>query len=330
MALDIVFPLRMIVPVVALACGAAATVLFTGRRAWLRRRRRAAEDAAARAARRDAAVRILWAASGDFLSAGWGRNDLESLRLLALNLDKGQVLGPRLAARLRTAVTAVLSGVLDRLQDVVVTAREVELAPRTVGRLEAAIRVLTTELEDAGCKPGSAVPFRPAAVAHAATQAVESCAALRDALRPHMVSDPAEVLRALAGTRHAARLASGELILDLAAMIDARVAARAPDLAGAFDELLRRVFDTGRAVGPVRVGGRVSGPDVVLSISWTVPGPEPPDPRWLTESLRVLSPYGARLGLKDALEDGVVRIEAVLPMFVTEDDVDDVAQVGVS
>lgn len=272
------------------------------------------DNRAARDHRRDAAVRILWAASGDFLASGWGRSELESLRLLALNLPAGHAPGPRLADRLRNAASTVLSGVLDRLNDVVLTAREIDLEPAAVNRLEAAIRVLAAELEDSTFRAGQAIRFRPDSVATAASQAVAACGALRDALRPWIVSDVPAIVDWLVQTRHGVRISSGELIVDLDLRPgESRVAVRPLDLAQALDELLDGVFGRGRATGPVRLAGRLVDQGVVLTIGWAVDDRFRLDPRAVTEPLRVLSSYGARLALEEDAERGSVRLVAELP-----------------
>jgi hypothetical protein len=297
----------------AVAAGLALVVLFLCQ-VRRRHRRRAQEESQAQSARRDAAVRILWAASSDFLAAGWGRSDLERLRLLAMNVAPGQVLGPRIAERLRAATSAVLSGVLDRLADVAATAREVEIEPRVVGRLEISIQILAAELEGVSCRPGSMVMFRPDVVAMAAASAVDACSKLREFLKPSMVSDPAEVVRWLTGTRHRERTAAGELVADLSGLgPGARVAARPLDLAHAMDEMLARVFASGDACGPVTLVCAGGGDDVTLALVWTPRDRQHIDRRSLTESMRVLSAYGVRLALCDAAQSDGIRLETAFP-----------------
>ncbi len=294
-----------------LAALATSSAVAGLRRVRLRRRNRTEEEQARRA-RHEGAVRILWAASGDFLAAGWGRNDLERLRLLAMNLAEGQPLGPRLAERLRAAASAVMGSVVDRLGDVVLTAREAELDSAGVLRLEAAIRVLVRELDGVTFHPGMVVRFRPQAVARAAGQAVDACAALRESLRPGIASDVAAVVRALAEDRHRARVASGDLLIDLSGLpAGTRVEARPADLARALDELLERVFRGGPVGGPVRLACRATAADVALALSWPGRDRFQVDARAVTESLRLLCSYGARLAIAES--ESEVRVEAVLP-----------------
>jgi hypothetical protein len=288
---------------------------MAGLREVAHRRRNRLEEDQARRARHEGAVRILWAASGDFLAAGWGRNDLERLRLLAMNLADGQALGPRLAERLRAAIDAVMGSVVDRLGDVVMTANEAELESDGVLRLEAAIRVLVRELDGVAIHPGAIVTFRPQAVARAAGQAVEACAALRESLRPGIASDLAEVVRGIAGTRHGARVASGELLVDLSGLAPGtHVEARPADLTRALDELVVRVFARGPLVGPVRLACHGSAADATLSLAWSARDRFQVDARAVTESLRLLCSYGARLAIAET--DDTVRVDAVLPVVV--------------
>lgn len=312
-------PLPSSIGAVAAALVFACAVLVA--RGSARARSRRHEDDEARRARREAAVRILWAASGDFLAAGWGRNDLERLRLLALNVTEGQVLGPRMAERLRAAAHAVTGSVVDRLGDVVVTAREAGFDGACIGRLEASVRVLVSELERGEIRSGAPVAFRPQALAAAAGRAVEGCAELREDLRPHVISEVHAVMRWLADGRQRARVGSGELLIDLSGIpAGTRVAARPSDLTQALDELVGALFARGPVPGPVRLSCRLAGRDALLSLTW--PGRErfQADPRVLAEPLRVLTSYGARITLSEHAPDGMVGLEAALPLATAPGD----------
>lgn len=292
---------------VAGAAGATAVLIRRGRR--LARRR--AEEIQSQAARRESAIRILWAASGDFLAAGWGRTELERLRLLALNLPPGRDLGPRLAERLRGAVSAVLCGALDRLQDVVTTAGEVGLQPATVVRLEAALRILAAELETATCRPGAPPGFRAPVVAAAAAQAIEACNALRRALQPHVTADLPAILHWIAESHHPELVAAGGLRVDTSRLAPRTfVAVRPLDLAQALGELLEHVVGRSALTGPVELGCRSVGSDVLLEVTWRAG--DVSEPAVFAESLRVLGSYGARVTIVER-PHGQVRLCSALP-----------------
>jgi hypothetical protein len=304
--------------------GAAVGVANAGlrrRREALRRHR--GDEIEQRRTREESAARLLWAASRDFLLAGWGRCDLETLRLLALNIAPGQILGARLAERVARSVSSVRSGVLDRLDDLVSTAGELELAPEAVVRLRSAGRLLAAELDGAVCGTGAKVPFRPPAVALACGQALEACAALRKALRPLLIADAPRLVRWLAGARYGGQLRTGALVLEFSDADAVRVAVRPLDLTRALDELLGRVLGSAGGAGPVRVSHEIVGRKARLSLSWVAPRRGRLDPQALLDALRPLASYGAQLVLEETPEDGRALLAISLPLA---EDADELAE----
>ena len=80
------------------------------------------DEAATRRAQEALALRRLWETARDFDAGGWGRRDLDALRLVSMNLTRQEPLNARVAERLRTASSAVRAGVTERLAAAAATA----------------------------------------------------------------------------------------------------------------------------------------------------------------------------------------------------------------
>ncbi len=279
------------------------------------RARRHAEEETERAVRREAAFRLFWEASTDFMADGWGRSELEALRLVCHNLPRAEPLGERLARRLREASSSVLAGVIDRLGDVALTARDIDASARHIGELERATGTLVEELEGAICQPGAPPPFDPARLADAVDRALGHVEALREDVRPRIVSDLGAIVAWL--TRSAAlseRVRSGQIrIATTAGVGPARVAVRPGDLSQALDELLGKIFAQGQVSGTVEVQVLQGSEHTRLAVVWPIRNRFRLDPGSLVRPLRVLTAYGATITLDESLENGTITLEATLP-----------------
>lgn len=268
----------------------------------------------AREARREAAFRLFWEASADFEANGWARGDLDTLRMVCRNISPGEELGDRVARRLREAVSNVLAGVIDRLGDVVVTARDIGASPRVIGELERAGGDLVRELEGASFVAGQRPLFDAHQVARAADRALEICASLREAVRPRIVSDLGAIVTWIGNARQAARLGAGELRLKSVLEVGtARVAVRPLDLSEALDALIGRIFAQGQIDGPLDVEVSEAGDATCVTLTWPIRNRFRVDPAGLLRPLRVLSAYGAQVELDEDLEQGVLTLVARLP-----------------
>lgn len=304
----------------ALLTGVAAGMVAGGVLTWLRERRAAREaemaERAAAEARREASWRLFWEASSDVRPGAWGRRDLETLRLLVLNTGKGEIPGPRLAARLRDATSRVLAGAVDRLGDLLVTARQLAPQHRALERLEEAILALVGQLEGAACLPGEPVPFDPDAVAHACTLALEAVDLLRRDLGSRVVADLRAVLGWLAREHHGAEVARGEIVFPGPGGPEAPagsgrllVVARPPDLVAGLDEALDRALSYGEPVGPVRVGLEET-PDgrAVVTIGWQTADRLAVEPRKVLQPLLLLRAYGAEVRVEEDPREGRILL----------------------
>ncbi|MBP7147301.1 MAG: hypothetical protein KBD01_07130 [Acidobacteria bacterium] len=301
----------------ALVAGAACAGLAGGlagyRRHRRRRERRAAEAGRARLATREAAIRLAWQITGEFVeAAGWGRSDLDGLRLICRNLAPAQPIGPRIAERLRVAASAVAGGAAERLHQLQGAAAALDAGDPALESLGTALATLETELDSVTFRPGEPVGFDPAAVADAAAQVFSSCAELRQLLRPHVVCDLPHALEQVVTARHAARRERGELILDLRAH-NSHVAVRATDASEALAGLMERVFGRGHVAAPVRVSLEDAGAGLRLGLAWSVDDRLRVDPLLVTEPLRALAAYGMRLSVREAPEQNLLQIEVWLP-----------------
>ncbi len=307
----------------ALVTGVAAGMVAGGLLAWVRERRAMREAAAAEreaeAARREAAWRLFWEASSDLQPGAWGRRDLETLRLLVLNLEPGQVPGPRLAARLRDASSRVLAGAVDRCGDLLVTVRQLVPGHRALPRLEEGVVRLVDQLEGEACLPGQPVPFDPATVARACTLALEACDLLRRELGGRVVADLRAVLAWLARERHDVPAARGEIVFPGPGGPESPpgsgrllVVARPADLVAALDEALSRALAYGDPVGPVRVD-LAAAPDarVAVTIAWRTADRLAVEPRKILQPLLLLRAYGGEVRVEeDPGEDRIaLRLE---------------------
>ncbi len=312
----------------ALLTGVAAGMVAGGVLTWLRERRAAQEaelaERAAAEARREASWRLFWEASSDVRPGAWGRRDLETLRLLALNTGRGEVPGPRLAVRLRDATSRVLAGAADRLGDLLVTARQLAPEHRALARLEEAILALVEQLEGAACVPGEPVPFDPDEVARACTLALEAADLLRQDLGNRVVADLRAVLGWLARERLAAEVARGEIVFPGPGGPEAPagsgrllVVARPPDLVATLDEALGRALSYGEPVGPVRVELEES-PDgrAVLAIGWRSADRLAMEPRKVLQPLLLLRAYGADVRVEEEPREG--RVSLLLELDVVQ------------
>ncbi len=262
----------------------------------------------------DVAIRRFWQASGDFEANAWAGQDLETLRLLALNVSEGTELKDRLAERLRSVISTVLAGVLDRAHDVVVSARESELDAESSERLAEASRVLAERLEGVSLRAGEPLELDTRSVAAASEVVLVETAALREKLRPRIAADVPPIVRWLVRSRHRVELDAGALELELESLGDiGPVAVRPLDLIAVLDDLLGTIFARGQVAGPVQVSGEDHGEQLRLVVSWAVRDRWHLEPAQLLEPLRPLSFYGAQLAVEEDLEVGAIALEAWLP-----------------
>lgn len=279
------------------------------------RRRARAEDELARRMRRESAFRLFWVASGDFAPGGWGRRDLDALRLICRNLEPGAPVGERVARRLGRNATEVLSRVVDRLYDVASTAREIEASRDLVVRLERATREMVRELEASAGVSGPLFAGDPRGVAAASDEAVAVCEELRESVRPRIVSDLGAVVAALGRSTLAARLAAGQLRIDTGSLDRgaARVAVRPSDLSEALGDLLGTVFRLGELEGPVDVRVRHDEQCARIVVTLPVRHRFSLDASALLQPLRALTAYGVTVTLDEEVEEGVVVLDTSIP-----------------
>jgi hypothetical protein len=265
------------------------------------------------------ALRLVWEASGEFSGEGWGRHDIEALRLVCLNLERDQIMGARVAERLRRVIAPVVSGVADRLNALAQSARLVdEVEPLATLRLETSTGALIEQLEGLACRAGEPVPFDPQRVVSSAENALAQCAEIRESLRSRVSSELGTALQQIC-TQHAqfaARWQAGDLLLDLSRLPShrQRVAVEPDDLDLAIIMLIGALFESGRAVGPVRLQAIDDGPSVKLSVSWTADDRLRLDPARLIRPLRALAAYGVRHALSEAPDQDAIELSAWFPL----------------
>ena len=286
------------------------------------------DEAAARRAQEALAVRRLWETARDFDAGGWGRRDLDALRLVSMNLTPREPLNARVAERLRTASSAVRAGVTERLAAAAATAAAIDLAPDAAELLRCAAETLDIELARGACRAGEPAPFAPARVADAAHAAVDACAALREELRPRVVCSLADALRRAAdaalarGSAHAG--ARPEIEVKPAAL--PLVAVLPSDLLEALAGTLTRALAHGRLSGPLSVAAENASNALDVRIAWAVEDRYALDPSGALEPLRRLDAYGARADVYESIEDSALEIVLRLPRYVAREERDGTAE----
>ncbi|UCF66148.1 MAG: hypothetical protein JSV80_10105 [Acidobacteriota bacterium] len=304
-------PTRPALGAVIFALGAMAAAAA---RSVRHRRRRTHEPLERASFRQAAATRVFWEASGEFDAEGWARAELENLRLLCLNVTDDALLGPRVADRLKRACSAVLGGVVDRMDDVLSTGRQLALQPELLDRLSSARTVLLSQLGGAVCQDGEPPSFLPDEVATSAGQALETIAALRAKLRPQLITALIPLLGRVCGLRAPESLRSGELQLDLDELHDRdQVVVNARDLAQALSELLHRLVRTGGLTGPLRVSGSEDEGRLIVRLDWQTRDRWRLAPHRLLEPVRELKYYGVHAELHETIEHSEARLEISFP-----------------
>lgn len=264
---------------------------------------------------RETRIRQAWEASREFLSAAWGRNDLETLRLLCLNLGPDQILRVRLAERLKSAISAVLGPVTERLEALAKASADIGLRPADIQRLAESLRILEGELAGVVCRPGQPIPFDGLLVARAAGEAVAACDELRESMKPLLVSDLLRLVRSYLHGVHPEKIQRGDLLLNTTECPDPLfVAARTFDLAQSIGPLLERVLTANRLRGPVRLSLTSDDEYGHLVLNWSVVDRFHLDPSRLLEPLRVLAAYGARMVWNEDPENSAASLECWLPL----------------
>ncbi len=263
---------------------------------------------------RRTALRQVWEIGAEFSDHGWGRRDLDALRLLCLNLRFGQALGPRIAERLRRVLPPVLSSSVDRIRGLLDAARLLPVDPHTLLEIEAGLELLLSQLEGVACHAGSSLTFEPREVIGAIDRIQHGCHSVRLELEPLVTCELALLIRRLAEQHHAARLVTGELLLDLRDAHGAMVAIEPSDLARCLESLLAAMFHTEHRLSPVRVAAQPLDDALRLSVSWAPNERVPVDPSRLTRPLRALATYGVHHTLDENLESRTRRLSAWFPL----------------
>lgn len=291
-------------------------------RALRARRRQGDEVERLRKARRETAVRRLWRAGGDFVAGAWGRGDLETLRLLSLNIQRGQPLSDRVAGRFRAAISSILAGALDRLSEVAAAAREAQLSLETCDRLDRGLAVLVSYLEQARCHAGEPAVLESRGVAEAISTILAACDDLREELRPRIAADTVPMLRWIIRAKHALRWEAGGILLEDAesAADSPRVAVRPLDLARALESLLETIFHKGQLAGRLEILQQLEPGELTLRFAWPVRDRWHLEPSALFEPLRPLTFYGARFEIGEQLDVGRAHVDLVLPRVTLSDD----------
>jgi hypothetical protein len=278
----------------------------------------ACDATAARRAREALAIRQLWETARDFDTGGWGRRDLDALRLVSVNLTPQESLGPRVAERLRTAASAVRAGVTERLAAAAATATAIDLAPDAAELLRCAAETLDVELARGACRAGEPAPFATARVADAAQAAVAACGTLREELRPRVVCSLADALRRAvdAVVARGSDRALGGPSIDVKPAPLPLVAVLPSDLLEALAGTLTRALAGGRLVGPLSVAAESGSDALDVRIAWAVEDRYALDPSGALEPLRRLAAYGARADVHESIEDSALEIVLRLPRYV--------------
>jgi hypothetical protein len=193
-----------------------------------------------------------------------------------------------------------------------------EVEPLATLRLETSTGALIEQLEGLACRAGEPVPFDPQRVVSSAENALAQCAEIRESLRSRVSSELGTALQQIC-TQHAqfaARWQAGDLLLDLSRLPShrQRVAVEPDDLDLAIIMLIGALFESGRAVGPVRLQAIDDGPSVKLSVSWTADDRLRLDPARLIRPLRALAAYGVRHALSEAPDQDAIELSAWFPL----------------
>ncbi|RMG43414.1 MAG: hypothetical protein D6718_12270 [Acidobacteria bacterium] len=308
--------------VLAVAGTAAALLLAFGTAGW---RRRAPFSSRVPATppqeRRDVARRIFWQASGDFAERGWARADLAALALLCRNLPARRPLSARLASRLRTAASAVLGRVVDRLEDVERTGTRLGLSRAGLAAVSRAKQELIARLAEVPFREGEPVPVDPAGITAAAEAAISAVIALRGSIAPEVCAHLGPLLSGrAAGAADGGDFPEGGFETDLSEMRGrGRVAVPAADLAASLDELVEEAQRSKRAGTPVRLRVSEEPGWLQLTISWVMHDRLDFSPRRLLEAAHRLSFFGASVELDEDPESETARLEIALPRLPERD-----------
>ena len=295
----------------ALGLGFSLTLIW-----WQERRRREirrAEERAEEARRREASFRMFWQASADLAPDGWARRDLEALRLVARNLRPDDILGERMARRVREASSAALARVVDRLTDLALAGRRIGAPESRIEALETATGRLAALLEEARAVTGEGPPFDPPAVVRTVEALTALADELREAVRPAIVADLARMAERVAhearrSFRHELRLNRGAEPARLA------VAVRESDLEAAIAALLERLMSRGHVAGPVDLEVRHEGEAARVLVAWTIADRLRVDPEHIAQPLRLLAAYGAGVTVEENVHDQRITVELALPL----------------
>lgn len=266
----------------------------------------------------DLALRKFWQVSADFSDRGWARADLERLRLLCRNVESRQLLSERLALRIKTAATHVVAGVLDRLEDLSRTGRQLDLSPRSVERIEAGSSVLIEELVGTEFTAGVNARFDPQRVSEAIDGVLEACERLRSGVSPRIAADTSALMNWLTKSKFARLHDTGRLVVDARVGDSGRVAVRATDLVEALDELLSRALEHDQIDGTVHVEMVDRREGIELELDCRVIDRFRLSPSSLVAPLRKLTAYGVRVQLEEELEQERIRIRMTLPKTEVE------------
>ncbi len=265
-------------------------------------------------ARRESAIRRFWQASADFSKGAWARREVTSLLFLCQNLDLEQPLGEGLAKRLRFATANLRGRVLERLADVVSSAREAGLSEDLSQQLFAAWNLLDQRLSECLCRAGEPPHLDTKVLASALGQIIERTEELREEIRPRIAADLAPTLRWLVQAEHGTRLEAGGIEFQLDGSDGrSRIAVRPFDLVACLTQLLGLIFRRGQIEGPLAITGADEGESYRLYLDWRVRDRWHVEPATLLEALRPLTQYGARLSVEEDLEGERMRLEARFP-----------------
>ncbi|MDH3283977.1 MAG: hypothetical protein OEQ13_04495 [Acidobacteriota bacterium] len=270
-----------------------------------------------RGAWRRHATRVLWTVTGDFDDGGWARSELEALCLIARNLERDGRPGPALARRLDGVVNRVLTGVLDRADDVVRLARRCGVRPDEARRVARGLTQLAELLADWNTTRDAKVVWEPLEVIGAATDVIDGAAAIREALRPAIVCNVVPLLETLAGARGGRGRRLGGLRIELVGVAVGERALVSPvDLADALSGLLTRL---GREIQEphILLVAEARRDRVELRISWRRGESATAALSDLLAPLRGLASYGARIAEEQAPRGASGTVSVILPRATT-------------
>ncbi len=258
-------------------------------------------------------LRVLWRVTGEFARGGWARHELEQLRLISRNVDGWVHPSRSLELRLDAVITRVLSGVLDRADDVAQLARRMAVAPLEARRVERAVGRLAELLVVRGPATDGPNELDSGAVVRDATEIIAGCTAIRDALRPLAVTNVAPLLAAIDGALTARRLDIENLELDLLSVGNGERALVSPvDLLDALVELLHRVAKD-RRPGTVRLTAVTAPREIEIRVSWCARAGLAEPAADLLVPLRRLAGYGVRVVEAPQRPDANGEIRFTLP-----------------